>query len=99
MRTTERTMDLGLAKPSSSLTGRLTLAFAKMASVWRVLRNRREVSRLSDLTDVQLMDIGLTRLDLESALTTSTFFEDPSSHLTKSARRRTRFSSFGSACR
>jgi uncharacterized protein YjiS (DUF1127 family) len=99
MRTTERTMDLGLAKPSSSLTGRLTLAFAKMASVWRVLRNRREVSRLGDLTDTQLMDIGLTRHELESALTTSTFFEDPSSHLTKSARRRTRFSSFGSGCR
>jgi uncharacterized protein YjiS (DUF1127 family) len=99
MRMTERTMDCGLAKPSLSLTARLTLAFGKVASVWRVLRNRREVSRLGDLTDAQLMDIGLTRLDLESALTTSTFFEDPSSHLTNSARRRGRFSPFGPARR
>ncbi|MGO4567430.1 DUF1127 domain-containing protein [Rhizobium sp. 2YAF20] len=95
MRTTERTMDLGLAKPTSSLIGRLTLAFAKVASVWRVLRNRREVNGLNELTDSQLKDIGLTRHDLESALTTSTFFEDPSAHLTNS-RRRSRLSSFGS---
>lgn len=88
-------MDLGLAKPSSSLMGRLALAFTKVASVWRVLRNRREVNRLTDLTDAQLLDIGLTRLELEAALTTSSFFEDPSSHLTKSARRGSRFSSFG----
>jgi uncharacterized protein YjiS (DUF1127 family) len=99
MRMTERTMDCGLAKPSLSLTTRLVLAFAKVASVWRVMRNRREVSSLSELTDAQLMDIGLTRHELDYALTTSTFFEDPSSHLTTSARRRSRFYPFGSARR
>ncbi|MDL2402805.1 DUF1127 domain-containing protein [Rhizobium mayense] len=91
MRTTDRTLHLGHARPSLPLTARLTLAFDKMASVWRVIRNRREINYLSELNDYQLMDIGLTRLDVESALNTSTFFEDPSSHLTNSARRRTRF--------
>jgi hypothetical protein len=36
------------------------------------------------------MDIGLTRQDLASALTTSTFFEDPSCQLSNSARHRAR---------
>jgi uncharacterized protein YjiS (DUF1127 family) len=91
MRTTDRTLHLGHARPSLPLTARLTLAFDKMASVWRAFRNRREINYLNDLSDSQLMDIGLTRHDVTSALNTSTFFEDPSSYLTNSARRRTRF--------
>ncbi|MGY5806783.1 DUF1127 domain-containing protein [Rhizobium sp. LEGMi198b] len=91
MRTTDQTLHLGHARPSLPLTARLTLAFHKMASVWRALRNRREINYLHELNDSQLMDIGLTRLDVTLALNTSTFFEDPSSHLTNSARRRTRF--------
>ena len=91
MRTTERTLHLGHARPSLPLTARLTLAIEKMASVWRVYRNRREITSLNELDDNQLRDIGLTRHDLASALLTSTFFEDPSGHLTNSARRRSRF--------
>ncbi|HEY0125331.1 MAG TPA: DUF1127 domain-containing protein [Rhizobium sp.] len=90
MRTTDRTLHLGHARPSLPLTASLTLAFEKMASVWRAYRNRREINYLHELNDSQLMDIGLTRGDLASALTTSTFFEDPSSHLSNSARRRAR---------
>jgi uncharacterized protein YjiS (DUF1127 family) len=74
----------------------MMLAFANVASVWRSIRNRREIHYLNELNDSQLRDIGLSRQDLNSALTTSTFFEDPSSHLTNSARRRTRPSAFSS---
>ncbi|MFS8047926.1 DUF1127 domain-containing protein [Rhizobium sp. BR 314] len=92
MRTTDQT--LGLVTPSLSLTARMTVAFGKAASVWRALRNRREIDYLNELDDSQLRDIGLTRQDLSAALTTSTFFEDPSSHLTQSARRCARSSAF-----
>ena len=93
MRTTDRTLDLGLATPSLSLTARMMLALAKVATVWRAIRNRQEISYLNDS---QLRDIGLSRQDLNAALTTSTFFEDPSGHLTNSARCRTRLSAFSS---
>ncbi|MBN8950272.1 MULTISPECIES: DUF1127 domain-containing protein [unclassified Rhizobium] len=96
MRTTDRTLDLGLATPSLSLTARMMLAVANLASIWRAIRNRQEIDYLNELDDSQLRDIGLTRQDLRAALTTSTFFEDPSSHLTHSARRRTRLSAFSS---
>ncbi|AYG65285.1 MULTISPECIES: DUF1127 domain-containing protein [unclassified Rhizobium] len=94
MRTTDRTLELGLATPSLSLTARMMLAFANVTSVWRAIRNRREIHYLNELNDAQLRDVGLTRQDLDAALTTSTFFEDPSSHLTNSARRRTCLSAF-----
>jgi uncharacterized protein YjiS (DUF1127 family) len=90
MRTTDRILHLGHARPSLPVTARLTLAFHAMASVWRAILNRRQINGLSELDDNQLMDIGLTRHDLASALTTSAFFEDPSSYLTQSARRRVR---------
>lgn len=96
MRTTDRTLDLGLATPSLSLTARMMLALAKVATVWRAIRNRQEISYLNELNDSQLRDIGLSRQDLNAALTTSTFFEDPSGHLTNSARCRTRLSAFSS---
>jgi len=94
MRTIDRTLDLGPATPSLSLTARMMLAFVNVASIWRAIRNRREIHYLNELNDAQLRDIGLTRQDLDAALTTSTFFEDPSSHLTNSARRCTRPSAF-----
>lgn len=96
MRTTERILDCGLAKPRMTSTARFALVFEHLASIWRVIRNRRQISSLYDLDDNQLLDIGLTRHDLNSALLTSAFFEDPSSHLTTSARRRGRSSAFNS---
>ncbi len=97
MRTTDRTLGLGLATPSLPLTARAMFALGKVASIWRAVRNRQEIEYLAELNDSQLRDIGLSRQDLSAALTTSTFFEDPSSHLTNSARRRTRLSAFSSS--
>jgi uncharacterized protein YjiS (DUF1127 family) len=87
MRTTEQTLSSKIAVRNVSLTIRLTDAFAKLASVCRTLRHRVEISRLNDLDDNQLRDIGLTRAELHSALLGSMFFEDPSSHLTQARRR------------
>ncbi len=50
-------------------------------SVVRNRLNRRQVARLDHMTDAELFDIGLTRLDLHSALGESHFFEDPSRRL------------------
>lgn len=96
MRTTDQTLDLGLATRTLPLTARMMLAFANVASVWRAIRNRQEIRYLNELNDSQLTDLGLCRQDVSAALTTSTFFEDPSSYLTNSARRRTRLSAFSS---
>ncbi|OEC98599.1 MULTISPECIES: DUF1127 domain-containing protein [unclassified Rhizobium] len=96
MRTTDRTLDLGLATPSLSLTARVVLALSNVASIWRAIRNRKEIEYLNELNDSQLHDIGLTRQDLNAALTTSTFFGDPSGHLTNSARRCARLSASSS---
>lgn len=96
MRTTDRTLNLGLATPSLSLTARVGLALSNVASIWRAIRNRNEIEYLNELNDTQLSDIGLTRQDLNAALTTSTFFGDPSGHLTNSARRCARLSAFSS---
>ena len=90
MSTTEQRLTSKIAERSLSFTARVTTTFAMLISALRVLRNRVEVSRLQDLDDNQLRDIGLTRAELHSALQTSSFFEDPSAHLTQSARRRAR---------
>jgi hypothetical protein len=55
-----------------------------------------EINRLHELDDNQLKDIGLSRTDLTSAFLASTFFEDPSEHLTRSAHNRGRKSLFRS---
>jgi len=90
MRTTERTIDLGLAKRRQMLPTRTESFWTALTSVFRVLRNRRDINRLSELDDHQLFDIGLTRLDVDKAMTTSTFFEDPSASVTRLARARAR---------
>lgn len=96
MRTTEQTFDRSLTRTALPLKARVAVTVVKIASLLRVFRNRREISNLSELTDSQLLDIGLTRHEVRLALTTSTFFEDPSSRLTYSARRRARQSGFNS---
>lgn len=90
MRTTDRTIALELAKPRLSLTARLDGLWSTMTSVYRVLRNRLEINRLNELDDHQLMDIGLSRRELDNALLTATLFEDPSHRLVRSARNRIR---------
>jgi uncharacterized protein YjiS (DUF1127 family) len=96
MRTTDRILELDCNQASTTFVQRLGYAFAPLASVLRVFRNRMELNRLHELDDNQLKDIGLSRADLTSAFLTSTFFEDPSDHLTRSARNRARNSMFRS---
>ncbi|EJZ20333.1 DUF1127 domain-containing protein [Rhizobium sp. Pop5] len=93
MHTTDRTIELDCGKLTPTFTQRLVAALMPLASIFRVFRNRMEINRLHDLSDTQLRDIGLTRADLTSAFLASTFFEDPSEHLTRSARNRWRLSS------
>lgn len=84
MRTTERIIDLDLAKPGLTLFAR---AWVALKSAHRAWRNRISIGSLQDLDDYQLQDIGLTRSDVDTALFTSTFFEDPSRRLTRSVTR------------
>jgi uncharacterized protein YjiS (DUF1127 family) len=51
-----------------------------LADLWRALRNRREVLRLTDLDDRALKDIGLLRSDVEGALL-EPLHKDPSKFL------------------
>ncbi|OWV84959.1 hypothetical protein ATY81_11795 [Rhizobium sp. R72] len=88
MRTTDRILELDCSQTTLTFSQRLANGFATLSSVLRVFRNRMEINRLHDLDDNQLRDIGLSRADLTSAFLASTFFEDPSEHLTRSARNR-----------
>ncbi len=94
MSTTELRLPMKTATRTLPLAARVTSVFAMLISAGRVFRHRTEINRLQELDDNQLRDIGLTRGELNRALLGSSFFEDPSSHLTQSARRRAR--SFGS---
>ncbi|MFZ1681150.1 MAG: DUF1127 domain-containing protein [Rhizobiaceae bacterium] len=59
-------------------------AAARLIHVWR---NRREFSRLGEMNDVELSDIGLTRADL-SLVAPRRFGDDPTALLGSMARRR-----------
>ncbi|MGR9391864.1 DUF1127 domain-containing protein [Rhizobium leguminosarum] len=96
MRMTDRTIELDCGKLTPTFSQRLAAGFTPLTSLFRVFRNRMEINGLHDLNDTQLRDIGLTRTDLTSAFLASTFFEDPSEHLTRSARNRWRLSLFRS---
>lgn len=88
MRTTERMIDLDLARPGQPLLARIASAWTALRSAHRAWRNRMSVGSLQDLDDHQLQDIGLSRSDVANALFTSTFFEDPSHQLMRTVARR-----------
>lgn len=88
MRTTERMIELDIAEPRDALIARLVATTARVKSVWRAARNRRAANRLADLDDFQLRDIGLCRSDVEQILRSSGIADDPSQHLSRSARSR-----------
>ncbi len=90
MRTTELRLPTETAGRSLPLAVRMPSLIAMLVSVVRVFRNRIEINRLQDLDDNQLRDIGLSRGELKRATHGSSFFEDPSSYLTQSARLRAR---------
>jgi len=93
---TNRTTELDCGKLTPTFSHRLAAGFTPLTSLFRVFRNRMEINGLHDLNDTQLRDIGLSRADLTSAFLASTFFEDPSEHLTRSARNRWRLQLFRS---
>lgn len=83
MRTTDFAQPIALAgRPS---VPRLIPGLETVAKVWRLLRNRRVTMRLTDLSDSQLADIGLTRADLRDALSVS-LMQDSTGALTLAAR-------------
>lgn len=90
MRTAERMIELDIAQQRQGFLTRLAAATTRVKSVWRAVRNRRAANRLADLDDFQLRDIGLSRSDVEQALKSSGFADDPSLHLSRSARNRSR---------
>ena len=90
MRTHEQTLELDCGKLAPTFMQRLWAGLAPLATALRIVRNRSQVNGLHELDDYQLRDIGLTRADLTSAFLASTFFEDPSEHLTDAAKRRWR---------
>lgn len=90
MRTAERMIEHDTAEPRQALVTRLLAVTSRVRSVWRAIRNRRAANRLADLDDFQLRDIGLNRSDVEQALKSSGFADDPSPHLSRAARNRSR---------
>ncbi len=65
--------------------------FARLAALWRAMRNRRSVARLLEWDDHMLRDIGLTPGDVRSALA-SPMADDPSYRLAAmSVERRSAF--------
>lgn len=68
----------------------LAAAAARTASrLWKAWRNRRQVVMLVEADDRMLADIGLTRSDLNSALS-SPVSEDPSFYLARARHERLR---------
>lgn len=97
MRMTDPMIGLDCGKLAPTFSQRLAASLAPLAFLFRTFRNRTEINGLTDLDDNQLKDIGLSRADIHTALLTSTFFEDPSEHLTRSARNRRRLTVFRSS--
>jgi uncharacterized protein YjiS (DUF1127 family) len=78
-------IDMTRSTPAAANGSTLSLALARIfirgvKQSFAVLKNRREVARLSDLDDRALKDIGLIRSDVQAALAVP-LFSDPSHHL------------------
>ncbi|MCF3642506.1 DUF1127 domain-containing protein [Rhizobium sp. TRM95111] len=89
MRMMNHRLDLDLAvsaKPAPTFSVRLRNAASRLVRAWL---NRAAVLQLQDLDDHQLLDLGLRREDVTTAMT-SAFFSDPGLHLTITARERAR---------
>ncbi len=78
-------LDLAASKPGLAL--RTAEFVGLVTNLVRLWRNRKAVAALSELSESQLLDIGLTRDDVRVAATSS-FFADTGSHLTRAARLR-----------
>ncbi|AUX75374.1 MULTISPECIES: DUF1127 domain-containing protein [Sinorhizobium] len=87
MRTTQHALDLDLAAGKPSLASRSATVIGVLTGVWRLYQDRRQIARLHDLDDRQLLDMGLKREDLHEAMTSS-FFDSPGCFLTRASRNR-----------
>lgn len=65
---------------SASRAGVVARLGRTIAESWRVWNGRRAMRRLNELSDWELMDIGLTRDDLRRAYHLP-IFDDPTQHL------------------
>ncbi|MGR6466681.1 DUF1127 domain-containing protein [Rhizobium sp. PAMB 3182] len=90
MSTIERTLDLDLAALRPARRPIAARAWNVVASVYRAIRNRIIVTKMTDLDDHMLQDIGIDRRDVHRALATTDLFNDPSGYLTRQARARAR---------
>ena len=72
------------AAPRKAIVARVGNVVSSVLNAWK---NRREIHRLGALTDSELSDIGLRRVDLHSASITS-FFRDPTLKLSAIAEAR-----------
>jgi uncharacterized protein YjiS (DUF1127 family) len=59
-----------------------------LRSLLTALRNRHAVSRLTELDDSLLNDLGLSRAEVHEVLSLAGYADDPSSHLRRLARHR-----------
>ncbi|MBD9371167.1 DUF1127 domain-containing protein [Rhizobium sp. ARZ01] len=73
--------------PVPSVLARVRMYVIRMMRIWR---NRSAVNRLHELDDHMLLDVGLRREDVRSALASSYYWADPDIHLTMAARERAR---------
>ena len=90
MSTIERNMDLDLAELRPARAPLIAYAWAGVKSVYRTLRNRLVVTKMTELDDRMLLDIGIDRRDIHRALQSTDLFSDPSGYLSREARARAR---------
>jgi len=76
--------------PMQGRATRLARIMTVAGNLVRALRHRRAATRLVDLDDALLMDIGLTRAELNGIMRNTRFDEDPTRLLSDAARRRAR---------
>lgn len=88
MRTTQRTFSPALAPAGKADTRLFAFAVAKVKAVMRGLRNRRALMAISELDELHLIDIGLSRRDVDHALEDASILQDPFTLLPRSTRQR-----------
>ncbi|MCP8897562.1 DUF1127 domain-containing protein [Shinella daejeonensis] len=76
---------LATQRPLPGLAARARHGIARLTRAWS---NRRAIRRLNELTDRELLDLGLRRGDVAEAA--ASFFSDAGLHLTLAARERAR---------
>ncbi|MBB4952421.1 uncharacterized protein YjiS (DUF1127 family) [Agrobacterium vitis] len=90
MRTTLQMTNRTFADVGMALTATLRYGAQQVKAVVRIVSNRRAAQKLVDMDDYLLKDLGLTRTELEHALSDGSYLTDPSLTLAHHAKARTR---------